>query len=63
MKPEKNSLIISPEEHMKTVVRGKEEYQAYKQKMSFEEKLKILVKLQEKAYFFGKTRVKPWPIH
>jgi hypothetical protein len=37
---------------------GEREYR----KLSFEEKLKRLVKLQEKAFFMGQMKFHPWPI-
>ena len=53
----------NPEELVDTISRSKEAYSAKRKQMSFEEKLLILQKLQEKAYFFGRTKIKPWPIH
>jgi len=32
------------------------------QRLSFEEKLEVLVLLQRKAFAMGKTRIPPWPI-
>lgn len=52
----------SPEDHIRRVSESKEEYARKRKDLTFEEKLKILVKLQEKAYFMGKTKFKPWPI-
>ncbi len=54
--------LYTPQEHIKAVVKSKENYNTKRKSLPFEEKLKILVKLQEKYYFFGKTKVKPWPI-
>ena len=31
-------------------------------KMSFPEKLKVLARMQRRAYAVGLTKVKPWPI-
>ena len=52
----------SADDHIRRVWESKEEYARKRKGLTFEEKLRILVKLQEKAYFMGKTRFKPWPI-
>lgn len=52
----------SYEEFIKAVCESKEQYEEQRWNLTFEEKLKLLVKLQEKAYAAGKLRVKPWPI-
>jgi hypothetical protein len=52
----------SPDDHIRRVSESKEEYGRKRKRLTFEEKLRILVKLQEKAYFMRKTRFKPWPI-
>lgn len=49
-------------EFIQTVAESKVEYDAKRDLLSFEEKLRILVKLQEKAFFMGKLKVKPWPM-
>jgi len=44
------------------MLKSKADYENDKKKLSFEEKLKIMVKLQEKSYAMGATKIKPWPI-
>jgi len=62
MNPEDTGRIVSPQEQLAKVIHCKEEYARNRQALSFEEKLRILTKLQEKAYFMGKTKIKPWPV-
>jgi hypothetical protein len=52
----------SYEEFIRAMSESKAAYEAKRSQLSWREKLKILVKLQEKAYAAGKLRVKPWPI-
>ena len=52
----------SAEVMIKNVRESKEQYEKGYLSMSFMDKLRVLVRLQEKAYFMGKTRFKPWPI-
>ncbi len=52
----------SPEEFIRRVGESKKAYEDQRQRLSWAEKLEILVKLQQKAYAAGKLRVKPWPI-
>lgn len=49
-------------EYWNMINESKIKYEKNKLKLTFEEKLKILVKLQEEAYFFGRTKVKPWKL-
>jgi predicted transcriptional regulator YheO len=55
------TVFLNETEFIKTVAESKSEYHARRNLMNYEEKLKILVKLQEKAIFMGKIKVKPWP--
>lgn len=48
-------------EHVLKISQEKEIYQNEKRFLPFAEKLKILSKLQEKAFLLGKTKIKPWP--
>jgi len=41
---------------------SKEEYEKTYLTMSFMDKLRVLVRLQKKAYALGQLKVKPWPI-
>ncbi|MBI5474320.1 MAG: hypothetical protein HY961_18440, partial [Ignavibacteriae bacterium] len=41
---------------------SKEAYRKKVAQLSWEEKIKIVVKLQEKAYAAGLTKMKPWPV-
>ena len=59
MKPH---IFQTPKEHLDAVTASKSEYERKKKSLSYEEKLKIVVKLQEKAHFMGKTKIKPWPM-
>ncbi|MFN0159129.1 MAG: hypothetical protein ACKVRP_13790 [Bacteroidota bacterium] len=52
----------SHEEFIRAVSDSKAEYDKKRLHLSWEEKLKILVKLQQKAYAAGKLSVKPWPM-
>jgi hypothetical protein len=52
----------SVEEMMLRVRESKEAYAAKYLGMSFMDKLRVLVRLQKKAHFMGKLKVKPWPI-
>jgi len=52
----------SLDDHIRRVSESKEGYAQKRKGLAFEDKLKILVKLQEKAYLMGKTKFKPWPI-
>ncbi len=54
--------LVTPAEHLAAALESKERYAQRRKQLSFEEKLRILVKLQEKAYAMGKTKVKPWPV-
>lgn len=49
-------------EFIKAVAESKFEYHSRRHLMHYGEKLKILVKPREKAYFMGKIKVKPCPI-
>ncbi len=62
MSETENKRIVSPGDQLDAAVRSKASYASWRKLLSFEEKLRILVKLQEKAYFFGRTKFKPWPI-
>ena len=63
MKSEESRHIFkSPAEQIKAAVASKEDYDRKRKSLSYKEKLNIVVKLQEKAFFMGKTKVKPWPI-
>ena len=50
----------SAQKLLKDILESKKKYEERKRAKSFEEKIEILVRLQEKAYFFGKTKFKPW---
>jgi hypothetical protein len=52
----------SMEEFIQRVAEDKERQKKVRSRGSFSEKLKVLVRLQEKAFFMGKTRFKPWPL-
>lgn len=52
----------SHEEFIRAVNKSKAKYDKKRLLLSWKEKLKILVKLQQKAYAAGKLRVKPWPM-
>lgn len=52
----------SYDDFIRSVSESKMEYNRKRMRLPWKEKLKILVKLQEKAYAAGKLRVKPWPI-
>ncbi len=52
----------SKEVFLKRMRRDKEKLDKAYKTLSFEEKLRQLVKLQEKAWFMGKMKFKPWPI-
>ena len=56
------TVFNSAQDFINTVAESKAEYDAKRSRMTFEEKLKVLVKLQEKAFFLGKLSIKPWPI-
>lgn len=56
------SRNLSAQDHLALVIENKKVYEGNRANLPFEDKLKILAKLQEKAYFFGKTKVKPWPV-
>ncbi len=52
----------SPEDMILKVRESKEEYEKSYLNMSFMDKLRVLVRLQKKAYMMGQLKVKPWPI-
>ena len=52
----------SPEDMILKVRESKEEYEKSYLNMSFMDKLRVLVRLQKKAYLMGQLKVKPWPI-
>lgn len=52
----------SEADFIQSVAESKHQYDARRSSMSFEEKLRILVKLQEKAALLDKINIKPWPI-
>ena len=52
----------SIEDMIVEVRESKEEYEKNYLAMSFMDKLRVLVRLQKKAYLMGQLKVKPWPI-
>ena len=52
----------SPEDLIKKVRESKEQYEKEYLSMSFMDKLRVLARLQKKAYTMGQLKVKPWPI-
>jgi len=52
----------SIEDMIVEVRESKEEYEKKYLTMSFMDKLRVLVRLQKKAYLMGQLKVKPWPI-
>lgn len=52
----------SYDDFLRAVKESKAEYEKKRHQLSWEEKLELLVKLQEKARFAGKLNVPPWPI-
>jgi hypothetical protein len=52
----------SADEMILKVQESKEEYEKKYLTMSFMDKLRVLVRLQKKAYLMGQLKVKPWPI-
>ena len=62
LKPHPLPRLVTPGQQLEAAVRGKDRYAAERAALSFEEKLRILVKLQEKAFAMGRTKVRPWPI-
>ena len=52
----------SVEDMVLKVRENKEEYEKKYLTMSFMDKLRVLVRLQKKAYAMGQLKVKPWPI-
>ncbi len=55
-------VFKSYEEFLQKMTESKEAYERKVLQLSWEEKIKIVVKLQEKAYAAGWTKVKPWPV-
>ncbi len=53
---------ISVEHMILKVQESKENYEKKYLTMSFMDKLRVLVRLQKKAYLMGQLNVKPWPI-
>lgn len=52
----------SAEELIQRMIEGKKRATESQNRLTFEEKLRLLVRLQEKAYFWGKTKFRPWPL-
>jgi hypothetical protein len=52
----------SVEDMILKVRESKDEYEKNYLTMSFMDKLRVLVRLQKKAYLMGQLKVKPWPI-
>ena len=52
----------SAEDMLLRVQESKEAYEKKYLTMSFMDKLRVLVRLQKKAYLMGQLEVKPWPI-
>ncbi len=52
----------SAEDMILKVKESKEDYEKKYLTMSFMDKLRVLVRLQKKAYLMGQLKVKPWPI-
>ena len=52
----------SPEDMILKVEESKAEYEKKYLTMPFMDKLRVLVRLQKKAYLMGQLKVKPWPI-
>jgi hypothetical protein len=52
----------SVDDMLRKVQESKEEYEKKYLSMSFKDKLRVLVRLQNKAYMMGQLKVKPWPI-
>lgn len=52
----------SVDDMLRKVQESKEEYEKKYLSMSFKDKLRVLVRLQKKAYMMGQLKVKPWPI-
>jgi hypothetical protein len=52
----------SVDDMLRKVQESKEEYEKKYLSMSFKNKLRVLVRLQKKAYMMGQLKVKPWPI-
>lgn len=52
----------SPDEMILKVRESKDQYEKSYLAMSFMEKLRVMVRLQRKAYLMGKLNVKPWPV-
>ncbi len=55
-------IYIGNNDLINEMLKSKAQYEEDKKKLTFEEKLKIMVKLQEKSYAMGATKMKPWPI-
>jgi hypothetical protein len=52
----------SEEDMILKVRESKEDYEKKYLTMSFMDKLRVLVRLQKKAYVLGRLKFKPWPI-
>ncbi|MBM2840496.1 MAG: hypothetical protein HW412_1024 [Bacteroidetes bacterium] len=52
----------SVDDMLRKVQESKDEYEKKYLSMSFKDKLRVLVRLQKKAYMMGQLKVKPWPI-
>lgn len=52
----------SADDMLLRVQESKESYEKKYLTMSFMDKLRVLVRLQKKAYLMGQLKVKPWPI-
>jgi hypothetical protein len=52
----------SYDEFIKAVAESKAEYRAQYRNLSYKEKIRQIVRLQQKAYLLGRMKFKPWPI-